>query len=139
MKKTLMILFTLFIGCHFALAQDQAIKSETGKSVAWDKNVHDFGDLEQGNPATAKFTFTNNGKAPVTITKVKSSCGCTVANYTKEPVMPGETGFVKATYNSKRIGNFMKTISVTLSDSESIEVLRIKGKVQAAEAQSAKR
>jgi hypothetical protein len=67
----------------------------------------------------------------VIITGARSSCGCTIAEYTKEPVKPGETGIVKATYNSARLGIFTKTVTVTIDGLADPELLTIKGEVEA--------
>ncbi|MFW5759375.1 MAG: DUF1573 domain-containing protein, partial [Cyclobacteriaceae bacterium] len=80
-----------------------------------------------------KFTFTNSGNTPLIISNVKPSCGCTVTEYTKEPVMPGKQGFVKATYDTKRMGIFNKSIRVTANIEGGSEMLIIKGEVIAEE------
>jgi hypothetical protein len=80
-------------------------------------------------PAKATFKFENVSDAPVVITNVRSSCGCTVAKYTKEPVRPGETGIVSATYNSARVGSFNKSVTVTMDALDRPVVLRVKGQV----------
>jgi len=84
--------------------------------VVWKKTLNDFKEIPLGTPVTANFEFTNNDKEPVTVTKVKSSCGCTVANYSKEPVLPGKTGQVSATYNAAKHGAFNKSVTVYMSD-----------------------
>ena len=95
----------------------------------WQSLTHDFGALEQNKPASHKFQFTNTGEAPLIITEVKGSCGCTVTEYSKEPIAPGESGFVKATYNAKKTGVFNKTVRVTANVEGGPETLTIKGKV----------
>jgi len=100
------------------------------KLVAWNETTHNFGKVKQNDPTTVTFTFTNNGETPVVVTAARSSCGCTVAEYTKEPVKPGATGTVKATYNSARVGSFTKTVSVTFEGNATPDVLTIKGEVE---------
>lgn len=99
--------------------------------ITWTEDVHNFGDIQKGNPASHEFTFKNTTKETILITNVKPSCGCTAANYTKTPIKPGETGSVTATFNAANPGPFSKQITVTTSDSEVKKVLTIKGKVEA--------
>ena len=125
-----------------ATVKPVATKSDVAKTQApqkkseltWDKEVHDFGDIEKGKPVTYEFTFTNTSKETILLTNVKPSCGCTAANYTKTPIKPGEKGFVAATYNAASPNNFNKTITVTTNE-EGVASTRllIKGKVLAPE------
>ena len=91
---------------------------------------HDFGKVEEGVQASYTFEFTNTGTAPVVISNAQASCGCTTPDWTKEPVMPGKTGKVMASFNSQgRPGSFSKTVTV-ISNSETPQiVLSIKGEV----------
>lgn len=95
-----------------------------------DKVTHDFGVISEGTQAKYEFTFTNIGNQPIEISSVKASCGCTTPFYTKEPVMPGETGSIKVNYNSKsRPGVFNKSITIH-SNAITSPVLYIKGIVE---------
>jgi uncharacterized protein (DUF58 family) len=120
MKKLLFVFAFLFVAT-FANAQG-VIKFKT--------ESHDFGKIEEGTQATFTFEFTNTGTAPVVISNAQASCGCTTPDWTKEPVMPGKTGKVTASFNSQgRPGNFSKTVTV-VSNSEAPQiVLSIKGEV----------
>ncbi len=90
----------------------------------------DFGTFSEGIQAEHEFTFTNTGTTPIIITNVRASCGCTTPNWTKDPVPPGGTGVIKASYNSKgRPGVFNKSITITSNAIESSKVLFIKGVV----------
>lgn len=91
---------------------------------------HDFGKIEDGVQAVYTFEFTNTGTAPVVISNAQASCGCTTPDWTKEPVMPGKSGKVTASFNSQgRPGSFSKTVTV-ISNSETPQiVLSIKGEV----------
>ena len=99
---------------------------------------HDFGKIEEGVQAAYTFEFTNTGTAPVVISNAQASCGCTTPDWTKEPVMPGKTGKVMASFNSQgRPGNFSKTVTV-ISNSETPQiVLSIKGEVNSKTAEKA--
>ena len=74
--------------------------------------VYDYGNIEVGSPGKSVFKFTNNMKNPLVISNVKPSCGCTVANWTKTPVLTGKKGVITLHYNTKIPGTFNKTITV---------------------------
>lgn len=109
------------------------MKALTGPLFEWDSTIYDFGTIEQNKPAEHVFHFTNNGDVPLVISNAKASCGCTVANYTKEPIAPGAKGFVSARYNAAKVGAFTKTVTVTANTGEEAIVLTLKGEVKAAE------
>lgn len=99
--------------------------------ITFIEELHDFGNLaEEKGPATHEFTFTNTGGSPLILQNVKASCGCTTPEWTKDPVLPGKKGFVKATYNpANRPGQFNKTITVTSNAENNMVTLTIKGNV----------
>jgi hypothetical protein len=89
---------------------------------------HDFGTVEESGPIGYEFNFTNTGTAPIVITDVRASCGCTTPSWTKEPIAPGGKGIIKAEYNTTgRIGVFNKSITITSNATEPSKVLYIKG------------
>ena len=102
-------------------------------TVVFNKLVHDFGAIVKSDGAQSySFEFTNKGNNPVTIQKVVSSCGCSTSNWTKEPVSPGEKGYVKVTYNPSDVAIFNKSITVNVANgSPEVLVLRIRGNVTA--------
>ena len=134
MKKAI-LLSVLFMGfVLIARSQDNSVKIETSKpdtmaKFKWEKTTHDFGKIPQGTPVTVEFNFTNVGKSPLVISDVKGSCGCTVPSYSKEPVAPGKTGVIKATYNAAAMGTFNKSVRVTANVEGGSETLFIKGEV----------
>ncbi len=66
----------------------------------FEESTHDFGEIEQGDVVKHTFQFTNSGDAPLLISDIKTTCGCTTPNYTREPVAPGETGQIDVQFNS---------------------------------------
>jgi hypothetical protein len=86
---------------------------------------------EKLNTVTYEFKFTNKGKAPLVIANAQPSCGCTTPSWTRDPVMPGGDGHVKATYNASNPGAFDKTITVSANIEGGVVVLHIKGEVEA--------
>lgn len=101
--------------------------------MTFDKELHDFGTIEYGGNGTYEFKFKNTGKEPLIITDAKGSCGCTVPTYPKNiPIKPGEIQAIKVTYDTKRAGNFTKTVTIHSNAKTPEKVLTIKGTVQPA-------
>jgi hypothetical protein len=100
-----------------------------------DSKVHDFETFKEEVGLTSySFEFVNTGSQPVIINQVRSSCGCTSPEWSKEPVAPGQKGHIKATFNPKnRPGPFNKTITITANTNPAVTILRIKGNVIARE------
>lgn len=121
---------TLFAQDKLALTGNATTKvSATIASFSWDQTTVDLGKVKRNNPVTHEFTFTNAGNAPLVISSVKASCGCTVTRYSKDPIPAGSTGFVSATYNTAALGVFTKTVTVNANTGEGSTVLIIKGEV----------
>jgi len=108
---------------------DPIVKSATASPVVWKADAVEVGNIPQGTPKTIEFSFRNNGKTDIIITNVKPACGCTAADYTKTPIKPGETAFVKAIYNAAAKGTFTKTVTVTTNAEQTPKVLTFKGTV----------
>src|SRR5687767_10941718 len=95
----------------------------------WIVTSYDFGKIKVNKPVTHEFRFTNSGDAPLVISSVQASCGCTVTDYSKDAIAPGSEGYVKATYNAAKLGVFSKTVTVNANAAESVVQLTIKGEV----------
>jgi len=98
--------------------------------MTFKKTFHDFKSVWYKADATFEFVFKNTGKEPLIITKVKSSCGCTVPTWEKEPVLKNKTGTIKVKYDSDRIGQFQKSITVYSNAKNSPVELIISGEVK---------
>ena len=122
MKRIILFINLLVIFCMSGWAQAQ---------ITFDKKVHDFGAVLWKNPVTATFTITNSGDKPLVISNVTTSCGCTVANWTKTPIAPGASGVVSSTFDSKALGRFQKSIGIYSNASERPIYLAIRGEVTA--------
>ncbi|MDA0685607.1 MAG: DUF1573 domain-containing protein [Bacteroidetes bacterium] len=108
MKK--LLTFAIATVAFFATAMAQ----QATEPIKWTTKSHDFGTIKMGPKAETTFAFTNTSTVPVVITQAKPSCGCTTPSYTSTPIMPGETGEIKASYGTEgRPGQFDKTITVT--------------------------
>jgi hypothetical protein len=134
MKKIVLAL-GLFVACATVTqivanpAVHAAIVSVRNAAFNWTATSFDFGEIKHNVPVTHEFSFTNNGDSPLVIVSVQASCGCTVTEYSKSPIEPGATGFVKATYNAAKVGAFNKTVTVNANTEEGAVQLSIKGTV----------
>ena len=89
----------------------------------------DFGQMEFQGDGIREFVFTNPGEAPLLLARVKSTCGCTVPEWSKEPVAPGDTGRIRVEYDTRRIGRFRKSVYVYSNAAEGPRRLYISGEV----------
>ena len=122
MKQKLIAILLWTVGCLVGLAQPKA---------TFDKKVHEFGVVLWKHPATATFTIKNDGDKPLVISNVTTSCGCTVADWTKTPIAPGATGTVSSTFDAKALGHFYKDIGVYCNAADRPIYLMIQGEVSA--------
>ena len=144
MKKIILLLFV----CAFALpitigvigtaVAQQPLASNARPQVEfinevgafnWAETSFDFGQIKVNSPVTHEFSFVNAGDAPLVITSVQASCGCTVTKYSKDPISPGSSGFVTATYDAAKVGVFTKTVTVQANTDGGSVLLTIKGEV----------
>ena len=128
MKKMIYLLGIMLLMAGVAKAQDT--KVQNGPEIEFEKVVHDYGDVPYNGNGECEFRFTNTGNEPLLVQKPKSSCGCTIPSWPKEPILPGESEVIKVTYRTNRVGNINKTVTVTSNAiSNPTVVLRIKGRV----------
>jgi len=107
-----------------------ALKTHAQGILKFTKDTHEFGTITEGKVANYDFEFVNEGNAPIIISNVTASCGCTTPFWTHEPVLPGKKGKITASYNSQgRPGQFTKTVTVTSNASNGTLVLTIQGTV----------
>ncbi|SMD03067.1 DUF1573 domain-containing protein [Pedobacter africanus] len=126
--KKLLLLFTLTLGLSVAVnAQSKPAEFK------FDKESYDFGKIPLNKPASVEFKFTNIGDQPLIITKVETTCGCTVPEYTQTPIKKGDAGVIKVTYNPTGAAlPFSKSITITSNAKTTTKVLYIKGETVAA-------
>jgi hypothetical protein len=111
--------------------------SEKGKEtqkaiIKFEKEIHDFGTIEEGKKVVHAYKFKNEGKNPLIIESAKPSCGCTVPTFPKDPIPPGGTGEIVAEFDSQgRPGEANKTITITANTEPTTTVLTLKGTVKA--------
>lgn len=107
-----------------------AAMAQKDAQIKFDKISHNFGTFSEKNPVQeCVFTFTNVGEKPLVINQAVASCGCTIPKYTKQPVMPGQKGEIKVTYNGagKFAGHFKKTITVRTNGAVEVTRLYVEG------------
>ena len=129
MKKLVLLVGILVMFAGIAKAQETKA-TVNGPEIEFAKLVHDYGEVPYNGNGECEFAFTNTGNEPLIIQKPKSSCGCTVPSWPKEPILPGESDVIRVTYKTTRVGTINKSITVTSNaKTNSTVVLRIKGKV----------
>ncbi len=145
--KNLIVITLVVMGLSFTSCKEDAtkkIKTENlevakerdseikmgGPRFKFDKTEHDFGTISEGDVVETVFAFTNVGKSELIITSAKGSCGCTVPEWPKEPIMPGEAGEIKVKFNSYRKPNLQqKQITLRTNTEGGKEILKIRAQV----------
>jgi hypothetical protein len=117
----------VFLASFSIQAQEKQVNVQD--SIVFVSTTHDYGTIVQGADGNSEFRFTNKGKSPIILSHVQASCGCTVPEWPKEPILPGKTSSIKVTYNTANVGSFGKTITVSSNAANSTVVLTIKGNV----------
>ncbi|MDR0538335.1 MAG: DUF1573 domain-containing protein [Tannerellaceae bacterium] len=134
MKQIVFIFMALLLTASMAKAQDVAkaqTSNEPAAAIALDEEVYDFGDIkESAGPVTHIFVVKNNGEAPLVITRVLPTCGCTTPEWSKEPIAPNGKGSITVTYDpTGRPGPFNKTVNVLSNGKRGSVTIIIKGNV----------
>jgi len=126
MRKTKGIVILLICMLYFC-----ALHAQNGAQISTDVSLYNFGTIVESDGLVSHvFTVKNTGNAPLVITRITASCGCTQPEWSKEPVNPGKTGSVKITFDPKgRLGPFYKTISIYSNGQKGIHALAIRGAV----------
>lgn len=124
MKKIVLVLFVAMIGLSVK-AQEKTAKIEFKTETV------DYGEIAKGSDGVRVFEFTNTGNAPLIISNVRSSCGCTIPKKPEDPIMPGKTGEIQVKYDTNRVGPIRKAITVTSNADTPTKILKIKGEIKA--------
>lgn len=122
MKKIVLVLFIGLLGFNLA-AQEKVAKIE------FKTETLDYGKINKGSDGIRVFEFTNTGDAPLIISKVSSSCGCTIPKKPEDPILPGKTGEIQVKYDTNRVGPIRKAITVISNADTPTKVLKIKGEI----------
>ncbi len=144
MKKLFLIACALFVNSLVVKGQTPSSTTITpapatitatnpnAPEITFDKDIHDFGTIENGGDGTYEFRFKNTGKEPLIISSAKASCGCTVPTWPKEPILVGKLSTIKVMYDTKRTGSFTKQVTITSNAKTANKIITIKGVVKAA-------
>ena len=125
MKKFILTLAVALFG-FAAQAQEQPTE---GAKIQFAEKVINYGKIEIGANGTRVFKFKNEGTEPLVLNSVRASCGCTTPKWTREPIAPGAEGNITVKYDTNRMGNFHKTVTVNSNATNKTVVLTIKGQV----------
>lgn len=128
MKKILFLAILSFIALTIKAQETKAVDPDA-PVMKFEKNTIDYGVINKGSDGMREFKFTNTGKSPLKITRVKSTCGCTIPTYPHTDIMPGESGVIHVEYNTNKVGRFSKSVSIFSNTTPERTVLRIKGEV----------
>lgn len=124
MKKLLLSLTALVCTTSVLFAQKKA--ADVAK---FETETIELGKIKQDVPATATFKVTNISNEPLIIEQANPTCGCTIGDYTKEPIAPGKSGVITATYNAKNLNAFEKHMTVKFAGVDEVKSITIKGEV----------
>ena len=127
--STLVLVFAFVLGANAQSNKAEKKSNAAQAETSFEKLEHDYGRVEQGGNGGTEFKYKNTGKVPLILSKVRSSCGCTVPSWSKEPLMPGQTGSITVKYNTNNVGQINKSITVESNASNGRVVLKIKGEV----------
>ncbi|MBR5029350.1 MAG: DUF1573 domain-containing protein [Bacteroidales bacterium] len=127
MKNTLIITIIALLFGNSVLAQN----TKKGEIINFLKTEYNFGTLKQNDTAGCWFVFQNTGNEPLVLASVGTTCGCTVPQWSRKPVLPGKCGRVRVRYNTAQKGAFRKVVSVkSNATNQNPCILWIKGKVE---------
>lgn len=134
MKKLFTILTITVFAVSLSCSQTTNQENQASKTpkIEFNFTEFDYGTIQQGASGTSEFEFTNTGDEPLVLNDVRSSCGCTIPSWPQEPLKKGEKAKITVNYDTKRVGPFTKSITVSSNASNSPVVLKIKGTVNAA-------
>lgn len=108
-----------------------------GPEITFEETTVDYGTIEEKSDGTREFVFRNTGNEPLIIERAQGSCGCTVPEWPRDPIMPGQESKIKVTYDTRRLGAISKSVRIysnaSNTDAQGVTTLRIKGKVVKAE------
>jgi hypothetical protein len=125
MKKLILLVALVF--ATFNISKVLALGPTA--TIEWETTSVDLGDVPIKKPVTVEFVFKNPGMVPIIISEVKPSCGCTVADFPKQPILSGAQGKITVTYDAELSGFFSKTVTVYSNTEDKVTELFIKGTV----------
>lgn len=134
MKKAIFIFFILLGAGSTAFSQNHTPlppENPNAPVISFEETLFDYGSIAQGSDGTHNFIYKNTGKEPLVFSRVRSSCGCTIPEWSREPLLSMQQDTIKVKYDTNRLGRFSKTISVFSNAKRPMVVVRIQGEVVA--------
>ncbi|MDX2360212.1 MAG: DUF1573 domain-containing protein [Crocinitomicaceae bacterium] len=126
MKKTLVVCLIMCSWMSTTFAQEV----KDGPIISFVEEVHDYGEVIYNGDGHCEFEFTNTGNIPLIISRAQGTCGCTVPSWPEEPIAPGEAATIRVKYDTKRPGDFNKSVTIySNAINNGAMVIRIKGKI----------
>ncbi len=130
MKQISITLIFTFILASFSFGQETEEQLGPKTTIEFDEKVFDWGTITQGDRVTYLFKFTNTGNEPLIIKNAKGSCGCTVPQWPKAPIAPGEKGEIKVVFNSKgKMGKQSKRVTITANTDPGMTYINVTGNI----------
>ena len=116
---------------NVAVAAERDANAGDFPSIAFNKEVHDFGTIENGTPVETIFEYTNTGNSMLVVSNIKSTCGCTVPqDWSRDPLAPGESASFTVNFNGKGKNSVTKTVTITANTEKGKEQVKIKAFVK---------
>lgn len=125
----IMAIVVLTLGLSGCTDDPQSKARDRGEELFFEELVHDYGDIEEDSEGSWTFAFRNLGQEAIVINRVRSTCGCTVPAWPREPIESGQDGEITVKYNTSQTGSFFKSLFVYSTAANSPVKLQIKGKV----------
>jgi len=132
MKKVLVTLGVSLMITFASFAQNtvpQPAENPNAPVITFEKTTHDYGTVTKGGDGTCEFKFKNDGIEPLILSNVSSSCGCTVPEWPREPILKGKSAAIKVKYDTNRVGPINKTVTVMSNAKVASIQLRIVGNI----------
>lgn len=128
MRIILLLVSVLTITVSCVNPNEQQAK-KSGQEIYFAQSTYDYGEIAEGSDGLYNINFKNLGENAIVINRVRSSCGCTIPSWPRNPIEPGEEAEIQVKYNTALRGSFMKSVYVYSTAANSPVKLTIKGKV----------
>ena len=124
--KTIVMAFGMLVTAAFAQTTNPTANGE----MTFEKDTYDYGTIQQGSDGNCEFTFTNTGTGALIISNAQGSCGCTIPDWPKKPILPGEKAVIKVHYNTQKLGTINKYVTLYANVEGGSQKIYIKGVVE---------
>jgi len=132
MKRVSLIAVVVFLMNAVVAQNQEAAEKVNGPEITFKKDLHDYGQIYVNSDGSCTFEFTNTGNEPLILSQPRSSCGCTVPSWPRQPILPGESEKITVTYNTSKAGPINRSVTILSNAKKNNSiVLRIKGSVVA--------